>query len=112
VALVWIVTGLLSFGIYPPAESYALLARVGVTGAAAASLLYAAAALDLALGLAVFALRRRCWLWRLQIAVILVYTAIISLALPEYWLHPFGPVLKNLPLVALIAALHELERRA
>jgi hypothetical protein len=57
-------------------------------------------------------LRRRRWLWRLQIAVILVYTAIITIALPEYWLHPFGPVLKNVPLLALVVALHELERRA
>jgi uncharacterized protein YbjT (DUF2867 family) len=112
VALVWIVTGLLSLGIYPVGESHALLARVGVTGAGAAVLLYAAAALDLALGIAVFALRRLRWLWRLQIAVILVYTAIITIALPEYWLHPFGPVLKNVPLLALVVALHELERRA
>ena len=112
VALVWIVTGVLSLGIYPVSDSYALLARVGVEGAAAPLLLYGAAALDLALGIAVLTLRRRIWLWRLQMAVIVAYTAIITVALPEYWLHPFGPVLKNLPLAALILALHELERRA
>ena len=81
-------------------------------GAAAPLLLYGAATIDLALGIAVLAWRRRIWLWRLQMAVIAGYMAIITVALPEYWLHPFGPVLKNLPLLALILALHELERRA
>jgi hypothetical protein len=52
------------------------------------------------------------WLWRFQIALIIGYTLIISVALPEFWLHPFGPVLKNVPLLAAILALHELERRA
>jgi uncharacterized protein YbjT (DUF2867 family) len=112
VALVWIATGVLSLGVYPVQSSYALLARVGLEGWLASAALYGAAVLDLALGLAVFVRRHRLWTWRLQMAVILAYTLIISVALPEYWLHPFGPVLKNLPLLAAIAVLHELERRA
>jgi hypothetical protein len=43
--------------------------------------------------------------------VVLGYTAIITVALPEQWLHPYGPVVKNLPLLAAILALHQLERR-
>jgi uncharacterized protein YbjT (DUF2867 family) len=111
VGVVWIVTGLVSLGLYPVAESYRLLAQVGIGPALAPWFLYGAAALDLALGIAVFGSRRR-WLWRLQIGLILVYTAIISVALPQFWLHPFGPVLKNVPLVALLFALDVLERRA
>ena len=109
VALVWIVTGIVSLGVYPVAESYALLARVGLTGAAAAVALYGAALLDLAFGVGALALRRRRWLWRAQIALILGYTIIITVWLPEFWLHPYGPVLKNLPLLAAILLLHELE---
>ena len=109
IAAVWIVTGLLSLGLYPVAESYALLTAVGVAGAWAPPLLYGAAALDLALGIGTLALRRRHWLWRAQIALIIGYTAIISLRLPEFWLHPFGPVLKNLPLLAAIALLMTFE---
>jgi uncharacterized protein YbjT (DUF2867 family) len=111
IALVWIVTGILSLGIYPVEHSYALLARVGITGALAPVVLYAAALLDLALGIAILLMRRRILLWRLQMALIVGYTLIISVALPEYWLHPFAPVLKNLPLLAGILLLHELERR-
>jgi uncharacterized protein YbjT (DUF2867 family) len=111
VALVWIVTGLLSLGIFPVQQSYALLARVGITGGLAPMFLYAAAVLDLALGIATVSMRRRIVLWRLQMAVIVGYSLVITVALPEYWLHPFAPVLKNLPLLASILLLHELERR-
>jgi len=112
VALVWIVTGLLSLGIYPLAESYGLLARVGIPAPLAPLFLYGAAVLDLTLGVAVLCARRRRWLWRAQIALILGYTLIITVALPQFWLHPFGPVLKNLPLLALLVALDVFERRA
>ena len=43
-------------------------------------------------------------------ALILGYTAIITIALPEFWLHPYGPVLKNLPLLAALWLLWELDR--
>jgi uncharacterized protein YbjT (DUF2867 family) len=111
IAIVWIVTGLLSFGIYPVEESYALLARVGAPAGLAPLLLYGAAAFDLALGVGILFLRRRGWLWLLQITLILTYTIIISIKLPEFWLHPYGPILKNVPMLAAIWLLFELERR-
>ena len=112
IALVWIVTGIVSFGLYPVSESYALLARVGITGVLAPVMLYGAALLDLVFGIATLLLkRRRHWLWLAQIAVILFYTAIISWRLPEFWLHPYGPLLKNLPMLAAIWLLLEMERR-
>jgi len=110
-AVVWIVTGLLSLGIFPIAQSLELLARLGLHGLAAPVLLHGAALLDLALGLALLFGRRPPWLWAAQAALIAGYTALISLWLPEFWLHPFGPILKNLPLLAAIALLAALERR-
>ena len=110
IAIVWIVTGIVSLGVYPVAESYALLARVGITGMLAPLMLYGAALLDLAFGVAVFVMKRRRWLWLAQIAVIVFYTAIISWRLPEFWLHPYGPLLKNLPMLAAIWLLLEMER--
>jgi hypothetical protein len=111
IALVWIVTGVLSLGLYPVADSYALLARLGVTGALAAVLLYGAAALDLVLGVLTLTLRRqRHLLWLTQLGLILGYTALISWRLPEFWLHPYGPILKNIPMLAAIVMLMVLER--
>jgi uncharacterized membrane protein YphA (DoxX/SURF4 family) len=111
VAIVFIVTALLSFGLYPVEGSRALLASAGLHGAVADVALYAGAALDLALGIAMLLPRTRRAACLAAIALILGYTAIISIALPAYWLHPFGPVLKNLPIVAALVLLHALDRR-
>jgi uncharacterized membrane protein YphA (DoxX/SURF4 family) len=109
VALVWIVTGIVSLGIYPVEQSYELLARTGVPAALRPLALYGAALLDLAFGVATLALRSARWLWLAQIALIAAYTVIISVRLPEYWLHPYGPILKNLPMLALLLLLFVLD---
>lgn len=111
IATVWIVSGIVSLGVYPVEESYQLLARVGITGSIAPFVLYGAALLDLVFGLASLLLPRRRLLWLAQTAVILGYTCVITFALPEYWLHPFGPIVKNLPMLAALWTLYELERR-
>ena len=46
----------------------------------------------------------------MQLALILFYTIVISFRLPEFWLHPYGPLLKNLPMLAAIWLLYELEK--
>lgn len=110
-ALLWIWTALVSFGLYPVAGSRALLAHVGLHGALAGVALYGAAALDLVLGVLTVAAPAR-WrrpVWLAQAALIAGYTLLITLFLPAYWLHPFGPISKNLPLLALIGLLWTLE---
>jgi uncharacterized protein YbjT (DUF2867 family) len=109
VAVTWIVTGIVSIGAYPVDKSLALLARTGLHGDAALVALYGAALLDLALGIATILAPRRRALYKAQAAVIVGYTIIITACLPEYWLHPYGPVLKNLPLLAALWLLHELD---
>lgn len=110
-ALVWIWTGIVSLGLYPIPQSYDLLARVGITGALAPVMLYGAAVLDLLVGIGTLALRRRRWLWLLQLAVIGGYSLIITFKLPEFWLHPYGPLSKNLVMLAAIYLLYTLETR-
>jgi uncharacterized protein YbjT (DUF2867 family) len=111
VAVVWIATAIVSVAGYPYADSLWLLARTGIPAGWAPITLYAAAALDLVLGIASVSRWRGPGLWLLQIAVILAYTLIITFRLPEFWLHPFGPVLKNLPMLAALAILYVVERR-
>lgn len=112
-AALWIWTAMVSFGLYPVAGSLALLARVGLHGAMASLALHGAAALDLLLGLLTLAApaRWRPWVWAAQLALIAGYTALITLFLPEDWLHPYGPISKNLPIMAAIALLWALEPR-
>jgi hypothetical protein len=110
VALTWLASGIVSLGLYPVADSLQLLARVGLHGAAASVALYGAAVLDILLGAGVYVFRGR-WLWRVQLALILAYTVVLTFAIPELWLHPFGPLVKNIPMAAAIALLHEFEER-
>jgi len=113
-AFMWIATGIVSLGLYPVRDSLALLARLGLHGAPALAALYAAALLDLVLGVLTVASpsRLRRWVWAAQMALIVAYTGLITVFLPEYWLHPYGPITKNLPVLAAIALLWSLEKRA
>jgi uncharacterized protein YbjT (DUF2867 family) len=111
IGLVWIITGIVSLGLFPVASSYELLARVGVPGPLRPILLYGAALMDLAFGIATLLVTRRRYVWLAQIVAIVGYTLISSVRMPELWLHPFEPLLKNLPLLAAIALLYHLERR-
>lgn len=67
--------------------------------------------MDLLLGLATLSNR---WLHIAaygQLLTMAAYTLIITLFLPSLWAHPFGPVVKNLPLVIATMAMLVLERR-
>jgi hypothetical protein len=111
IATVWIWTGVVSLGLYPREQSLELLAHAGVPASARLLFLYGAAFLDLLFGVATLFMRRRRLLWLAQMMLIIVYSAIISVKLPEFWLHPYGPILKNLPMLAAIYLLYKLEAR-
>jgi uncharacterized protein YbjT (DUF2867 family) len=111
IAFVWLYTGIISALVYPVAESYAMLQQVGISGWLLPVSLYGAALLDIALGLA-WLLRFKVSLFgSVQLAVITGYTMIISVFLPEFWFHPFGPLLKNVPLVVGILIVMAVERK-
>lgn len=110
IAIVWIATAIVSAFVYPAADSYALLARTGIPEPLRPLMLYGASVFDLLLGLGTLFLRRRRWLWRAQFALIGFYTIVIALRLPEFLAHPYGPLTKNLPMLAAIWLLYELEK--
>ncbi len=109
-AIVWLVTGALSLGIIPQHESLALLEQVGLHDKAGLVALYGSASFDIALGILTIAYPSAL-LWRVQFSLVLGYSIVITIFLPWYWLHPFGPILKNLPILLLLWLLHEHERK-
>ena len=111
IALVWLATALVSALLYPPELSYQLLERTGVPANLAPLMLYGAAGLDLLLGLASLLLARRRWLWLAQLGLIGFYSIVIAIKLPEFLLHPYGPLTKNLPMLAAIWLLYQLEEK-
>lgn len=109
VAFVWLATAIVSAGVYPVQDSYQLLERSGVPANCTALMLYGAVGVDLLLGLGTLLLKRRRWLWLVQLGLIGFYTVFIAFKLPEFLLHPYGPLTKNLPMLAVIWLLYELE---
>jgi len=109
IALVWIVTAFVSAFVYPVAASLELLARSGIPPALQPLMLYGASAFDLLLGLGILFIKRRRWLWLAQLGLIGFYTVVIAFKLPEFLVHPYGPLTKNLPMLAAIWLLYQLE---
>jgi uncharacterized protein YbjT (DUF2867 family) len=109
IALVWIATAIVSAFVYPAADSYELLARTGIPQELRPLMLYGASAFDMLLGLGILLLKRRRWLWLAQLGLIGFYTIVIAFRLPEFLVHPYGPLTKNLPMLAAIWLLYQLE---
>lgn len=112
VAFMWFMAAFVSLGPYPVADSLALLQRIGASAGFAPILLMGAVIFDFALGILSLWPRRPRWLWSAQIALVILYTVIITVKLPVLWLEPFGPVAKNIPILALLLLLHQLDRRS
>lgn len=100
-AALWLWTAAISWFGWPHAESRAWLAACGVPASAQEAILLAACMSDAAIGVLLLARPRR-WLWGAQLALVGGYTVVMSMCLPCFWLHPFGPLSKNLPLLALM----------
>jgi uncharacterized protein YbjT (DUF2867 family) len=109
IAAVWIATAAVSAFVYPVQDSFALLARTGIPPQLQPLMLYGACGLDLLFGLGILVLKRRRWLWLAQLALIGFYTIAIAFEMPEFLAHPYGPLIKNLPMLAAIWLLFELD---
>jgi len=104
-AVVWIVSAYVSACAYPLESSLSLLAPLGLSGVPALVALYGASMLDLAIGIACLAYPKRM-LWLMQIGLVTAYSVLIAVFEPAFLAHPFGPVLKNLPILAVLLILY------
>jgi hypothetical protein len=104
-AAVWLITGVISLSIYPVQDSLALLAKVGIVEQFSVFILYAEALLDIVIGILTLS-RPSLSLWLLQACIVGGYSVVIALCLPEFLIHPFGPILKNLPIFTLLWLLY------
>ena len=103
--VLWLWSGLQP-ALTAPGESLQLLAQIGVPPALQQPLFYAASTWDVILGVCCLTpLTRGRALWWLQAATVAIYTLIVAWRLPAAWLHPFAPLVKNLPILALICFL-------
>ncbi|KQU82839.1 epimerase [Variovorax sp. Root318D1] len=99
---VWLLTAFASI-VELDGQSSRVLAEAGVASPLwlVRCLIIGGAAADLVIGLALW--------WRpgrisylAALALLLVMTAVATLLQPSLWMHPLGPLLKNLPIAALL----------
>jgi uncharacterized membrane protein YphA (DoxX/SURF4 family) len=110
IGFVWIWSGIVSAFLYPQPLALELLHEIGVPVGVDIPLLYFASFLDIVIGILTIVGYRLQAMLSLQLLVIGVYTLLLTFLAPYHWLHPFGPVLKNLPLMVSIYILSRLER--
>jgi uncharacterized membrane protein YphA (DoxX/SURF4 family) len=97
---VWIYTGVLCLAVLPIEETEQLTERIGLNKTAGRWIVWLTSAFEIALGLAVAAGVWQRTLAHIQLVLITGFTVLISIFLPEFWLHPFGPISKNVVLLA------------
>lgn len=102
-AIMWIAAGAVSW-IYAHDLGLTLLVNLGLAPAWAAAAFIASCGVNVALGLATLLIPGPV-LWLAQLAVMVFYTAALSWVAPQLWADPFGALVKNLPLAAVLLAL-------
>jgi len=102
IAFIWLFTAAICLFFYPRAASYDLLAQIGVNSFWQPVLFYGSCLLDAGIGLAVLFNVQQKKISLLQIALILIYSALLTWKLPHLWFEPFAPLAKNIPLLAAI----------
>jgi uncharacterized protein YbjT (DUF2867 family) len=108
IAFIWLVTGIVS-AFVSTAEGFRLLEQIGISGPLASLALYGTAYFEIGLGLATAAGWRLRLLGTIQIILMLGFMAILTWGMPGLWLHPFGPLTKNIPLIAATLVMMALE---
>jgi len=108
IAFIWLATGIVS-AFVSTAEGFRLLEQVGINGPLASLALYGTAYFEIGLGLATAAGWRLRLLGAIQILLMLGFMAILTWGMPALWLHPFGPLTKNIPLIAATLVMMALE---
>ncbi|MBM3115381.1 SDR family oxidoreductase [Jeongeupia naejangsanensis] len=109
-AFVWFATAVVSLWVYPAEASHRLLAACHVPPLLFEPMRIGAAGLDALFGVLTLCKPSRR-LWQAQLALIAFYSVIIALCLPEFLIHPFGPLTKNAGLLAALLALLATEEK-
>jgi len=107
-SLLWLFTAASSFW-WGRTIGYDVLAKQGITGVFADLCINAGSLVDAVIGLWLLTTYRLQWCYRAQLIIILSYTILLSIIDPSFWLHPFGPLTKNIPLLVFIFWLSETE---
>lgn len=108
-AILWVFTGITS-EFFAKDIGFEVLSSAGITGQFASVLISLGSLADVVVGLWVlFGVKLRlCYL--VQMVLIVGYSILLSFIAPDFWLHPFGPITKNIPILVFIYYLYQEQR--
>jgi uncharacterized protein YbjT (DUF2867 family) len=99
--LTWLVSGLV--GLFNGSQiTAAALAAIGLGAEWSLPVTWSTSLIDLAIAAVVLTDGRGNRATIVQLVVIALYTIALTIALPQLWLDPLGPLLKNLPVIAAV----------
>jgi uncharacterized protein YbjT (DUF2867 family) len=110
IASVWLIAGVISLWVYPREASESLLVRSGIPAEMAPSVLNLLAGADIGLGLGTWMKWHLPFITLIQLCLIVGFSLVIAVSLPEFVIHPFGAVVKNLPLFVATLVMLALEQ--
>jgi len=97
--VIWVVSGLSSIVNFE--QSRELIALTGIERNIGDGFIIVAAVIDIFLGFLLWVADLRKRIIYMQLSVMLIYSLIITLLMPMYWLHPFAPIIKNFAMLVL-----------
>ena len=107
VAVLWAYSGIMPV-LFAPDESLVMLAKLGIAESLQWGVFLFASALDVMFAVLIISrYRYQTWLWLAQFVVVASYSVIVAIGLPENWTHPFAPLIKNVPIMALLFYLYQ-----
>lgn len=109
IAFIWIWSAICSVLPYSHSAAITLLAEIGIKNIWQPIALYGASAIDFLLGIATLLGYQFKKVGTLQIIIIFIYSLIITWKLPYFWLTPFAPIAKNIPLIVATLTLLAME---
>ncbi|PNK60743.1 DoxX-like family protein [Psychrobacter sp. FDAARGOS_221] len=109
-SLLWLYSGLVPV-FFAKQQSLQMLAELGISDTYQSLVFYLAALLDVVFGLLILTkYRQQPLLWLAQLVVVTTYSLIVAVGLPENLLHPFAPLIKNIPIIAILLFLYQYHR--
>jgi hypothetical protein len=100
-AFMWLLTAATSIW-WGRSIGYDVLATVDIYEGQADFCINTGAALDAIIGFWLLSGRHQGLCYKIQLAVILTYSLLLTIIAPQFWLHPFGPLVKNFPIIMLV----------
>jgi len=97
----WFFTGITS-AFFAQNIGYEVLAKGGITGHLATFCIFSGSLLDVIIGIWLLSGKQLKICYLVQMIVITIYTLLLTAIEPNFWMHPFGPLTKNIPLLVMI----------